>query len=57
LNKNLITTQVVLLALLGLPLTAASIPTAKPEDVGLSPERLQRVHQMIQRHIDAGDIS
>jgi CubicO group peptidase (beta-lactamase class C family) len=46
-----------LLAMLTLPLTAASIPTAKPEDVGLSSERLQRVHQMIQRHIDAGDIS
>ncbi|HTH50209.1 MAG TPA: serine hydrolase domain-containing protein [Candidatus Limnocylindria bacterium] len=56
-NKNLITTLVVLLTLFGLPLTAASIPTAKPEDVGLSSERLQRVHQMIQRHIDAGDIS
>jgi len=56
-NKNLIPTLVVLLALIGLPLTAASIPTAKPEDVGLSSERLQRVHQMIQRHIDAGDIS
>jgi CubicO group peptidase (beta-lactamase class C family) len=56
-KTNLIAGQAVLLALLGLPLTAASIPTAKPEDVGLSSERLQRVHQMIQRHIDAGDIS
>ncbi|MCU1338662.1 MAG: estB 3 [Bryobacterales bacterium] len=56
-KTNLITAYVVLLALIVLPLTAASIPTAKPEEVGLSSERLQRVHQMIQRHIDAGDIS
>jgi CubicO group peptidase (beta-lactamase class C family) len=56
-KTNLIPRHVVILALLGLPLTAASIPTARPEDVGLSSERLQRVHQMIQRHIDAGDIS
>jgi CubicO group peptidase (beta-lactamase class C family) len=56
-KTNLIAGHVVLLALIGLPLTAASIPTAKPEEVGLSSERLQRVHQMIQRHIDAGDIS
>jgi CubicO group peptidase (beta-lactamase class C family) len=39
-------------------LTAASLPTSpKPEDVGLSAERLQRIHQMIQRHIDAGEIT
>ena len=39
-------------------LAAASLPTSsKPEDVGLSAERLQRIHQMIQRHIDAGDIT
>src|SRR5947209_13832958 len=36
---------------------ASSVDTAKPEDVGLSSERLQRIHQTIQRHIDAGDIS
>lgn len=39
-------------------LAAASLPTApKPEDLGLSAERLQRIHQMIQRHIDAGEIA
>ena len=39
-------------------LTAASLPSSpKPEDVGLSAERLQRIHQMIQRHIDAGEIT
>jgi CubicO group peptidase (beta-lactamase class C family) len=36
---------------------AASLPTAKPEDVGLSTERLQRIHQLVQRHMDLGDIT
>jgi CubicO group peptidase (beta-lactamase class C family) len=49
---------VTLLALLALPLGAASsVPTAKPEDVGVSSERLQRISQMIQRHIAAGEMS
>jgi CubicO group peptidase (beta-lactamase class C family) len=47
---------VALLALLVFPLTAASTK-AKPEEVGLSSERLTRIHGAIQRHIDAGDIS
>jgi CubicO group peptidase (beta-lactamase class C family) len=42
----------VLFALFALPLSAA-----KPGDVGLSSERLQRVHETVQRHIDAHDIS
>jgi len=45
-----------LLALLVFPLTAAS-SKAKPEEVGLSSERLTRIHGAIQRHIDAGDIA
>ena len=45
-----------LLALLVFPLGAAS-SKAKPEEVGLSSERLTRIHAAIQRHIDAGDIS
>jgi CubicO group peptidase (beta-lactamase class C family) len=40
-----------------LPLTAASLPETKPEDVGLSRERLQRIHDTIQAHIDSHDIS
>lgn len=47
-----------LLPLAAITLAAASLPTApKPEDLGLSAERLQRIHQMVQRHIDAGDIT
>src|SRR6266508_3104267 len=39
------------------PLAAASLQAAKPEAVGLSSERLQRIHQAVQRHIDDRDIS
>ena len=38
------------------PLTAAA-PTAKPEEVGLSGERLKRVGELVQRHIAAGSFS
>jgi len=38
-------------------LAAASLPSSKPEDVGLSSERLQRIHGMVQRHMDLGDIT
>jgi Beta-lactamase class C and other penicillin binding proteins len=44
-------------ALIALPLTAATIQETKPEDVGLSRERLQRIHETIQRHIDAHQIA
>src|SRR5579862_7928397 len=40
-----------------LPALAASIQTAKPEQTGFSSERLGRIHDMVQRHIDAHDIS
>lgn len=39
------------------PLAGASLPAAKPEDVGLSSERLQRIHEMVMRHVEAQDIS
>jgi CubicO group peptidase (beta-lactamase class C family) len=35
-----------------LPLSSAG-PTARPEDVGLSSERLQRVNALVKRHLDA----
>ncbi len=38
------------------PITAAT-PTARPEDVGLSGERLRKVNELMQRHIDAGTFS
>ena len=47
---------IVLLAVL--TLTAAStVPSGKPEDVGMSSERLQRVNEVIKTYIDAGTIT
>src|SRR6516162_8454089 len=40
-----------------LPALAASVQSAKPEQIGFSTERLARIHDMVQRHIDAHDIS
>jgi CubicO group peptidase (beta-lactamase class C family) len=46
-----------LLTVLALTVVTASTPTAKPEEVGLSSQRLQRISTMIQRHIDAGELA
>ncbi len=43
--------------LLAVALTAASLPSDKPEAVGLSSERLQRINQMIQRYIDGRQVT
>ena len=48
------TLSLCLFALAGLSLSGA---TVKPETVGLSEERLARIHDSMQRHIDAHDIS
>jgi CubicO group peptidase (beta-lactamase class C family) len=48
------TLSLCLLALAALPLAGA---TVKPESVGLSEERLSRIHDTMQRHIDAHNIS
>ena len=47
---------VLLAAALAWPMSAAA-PTAKPEEVGFSSERLHRVTDLVQRHIAAGDFS
>lgn len=45
-------------ALVIVPVTMALVPTTtKPEEVGLSSERLQRVREAMQRHIDAKTVS
>ena len=51
-----VTLGIVLVAVLVLPLGAA-IPTGKPEDVGLSSERLKRIGELMQRQIDAKNFS
>ena len=47
---------VLFVAVLAWPIAAAA-PTAKPEDVGFSSERLQRINDLVQRHITAGSFS
>jgi CubicO group peptidase (beta-lactamase class C family) len=49
--------QCLLLAIAATFLSAAALPSSKPEDQGFSGERLQRLHAMVQRHMDLGDIS
>lgn len=46
-----------ILAVLTAPLAAASVQSAKPEEVGFSAERLGRIRQTVQRHIDAHDVA
>src|SRR5258708_30302473 len=43
--------------LLALSLTAATVPNGKPEEVGFSSERLQRINETVQRYIDSGQIT
>jgi CubicO group peptidase (beta-lactamase class C family) len=43
--------------LLFLQLHAAPLPTAKPEDVGFSTERLSRIHDMVMRRVETKEIS
>ena len=50
------TVVLLLVAVLAYPIAAAA-PTVKPEDVGFSSERLQRIHDLVQRHITAGSFS
>ena len=47
---------VLIVAVLAWPIAAAA-PTAKPEEVGFSTERLHRINDLVQRHITAGDFS
>jgi CubicO group peptidase (beta-lactamase class C family) len=50
-------TFIAIVALTALTFAAGSIPTAKPEEVGLSTERLKRIGDAVQRHIDAGNVA
>ena len=47
----------VIVGLLAVSLMGAVVPVGTPESVGLSAERLQRINQVIQRAIDASEIS
>src|SRR5262245_4370951 len=48
---------ITIVAFTGLSLAAGSIPAAKPEEDGLSSERLKRIGETVQRHIDANDVA
>ena len=48
---------VVACAVLTMPLQAGTIVAGKPEDLGFSPERLSRIHEAVQRHIDAKSLA
>jgi CubicO group peptidase (beta-lactamase class C family) len=49
--------QAARLSLIVVPLMAASIPVGKPEQVGLSTERLHRIAEMVQSYIDLHEVS
>jgi CubicO group peptidase (beta-lactamase class C family) len=51
------TTALVLFLTLLATASAAEVARAKPEDVGLSTQRLQRIHELVQRHLDAKSFS
>jgi CubicO group peptidase (beta-lactamase class C family) len=38
-------------------IAAGSLPTVRPEEAKFSSERLSAIHETIQRHVDAGDIT
>src|SRR5471030_1459106 len=52
-----VTRRSVAVVLLALSLTAAAAGPGKPEDVGMSSERLQRVNDVIKSYIDSNQIS
>src|SRR5262249_7843262 len=55
-SMNRLTIAVV--ALVSVPLSMALVPTSnRPEDVGFASERLQRIHEAVQRHLDAKELS
>src|SRR5262245_56646005 len=45
------------IVVLGIALTAGIVPDGRPEDVGLSSERLQRINDVVQQYIDSNQIS
>jgi CubicO group peptidase (beta-lactamase class C family) len=47
----------IVLVMLALSLTAATVPSGRPEDVGVSSERLRRIGELVQRYIDSHQIS
>lgn len=54
---NTVITRRIAVGLLAMSLTAAVVTNGKPEDVGLSSDRLRRINDVIQAYIDSNQIS
>ncbi len=50
-------TRWAVLPFIAVSITAATLPKTRPEEAGLSTERLQRVSVLVKRYIDAGEIA
>jgi CubicO group peptidase (beta-lactamase class C family) len=48
--------RVAAIVLLSMPLSAATVPVAKPEDAGLSSQRLKRIAPLVEAHIAGGTL-
>jgi len=55
--RSLLVSVAAACAFLIMPLQAGTIVAGKPEDLGFSAERLARIHDAVQRHIDAKAIA
>jgi CubicO group peptidase (beta-lactamase class C family) len=55
--KNLLSRRRFVIVALALSLTAATVPNGKPEDVGMSSDRLLRINDVIKTYIDSGQIT
>lgn len=55
--KSMPSIRHVAVVLLALSLTAATVPSGKPEDVGLASGRLLRINDLIRSYIDSGQIT
>ena len=53
-RKSVPIAVVLCLSFLASPLLATELPTAKPEQVGLSSERLERIGQVLQADVESG---
>ncbi|HEX6992970.1 MAG TPA: serine hydrolase domain-containing protein [Gammaproteobacteria bacterium] len=57
-RTNVAVTRTLALGFVAAMLAGAAVAeTAAPEDVGLSSERLERIGELVDRHIEAGDIA
>ena len=56
-SRSLLVPVILFGAALAWPMRAATLDTARPEDVGFSAERMARVRESLQRHIDEGNVS